>query len=38
MGWLSQHELAQLAHYKALYERHGAGRTNLAYGYVRKAG
>jgi len=25
-----------LAEYKALYERHGAGRTNLAYGYVRK--
>ncbi|MFZ2651274.1 MAG: amidohydrolase family protein, partial [Burkholderiaceae bacterium] len=26
----------KLAHYKALYEKHGAGRTNLAYGYVRK--
>ncbi|MEO8133026.1 MAG: amidohydrolase family protein, partial [Betaproteobacteria bacterium] len=26
-----------LAEYKALYEKHGAGRTNLAYGYVRKA-
>ena len=27
-----------LAHYKALYDQHGAGRTNLAYGYVRKSG
>ena len=27
----------QLAHYKALYEKHGAGRTNLAYGYALKA-
>jgi uncharacterized protein len=26
----------QLAAYKTLYEQHGAGRTNLAYGYVRK--
>ena len=26
------------AEYKTLYEQHGAGRTNLAYGYVRKAG
>jgi uncharacterized protein len=24
----------QLAHYKELYARHGAGRTNLAYGYA----
>ncbi len=28
----------KLAAYKTLYEKHGAGRTNLAYGYVRKAG
>ena len=28
----------KLAEYKAIYEQHGAGRTNLAYGYVRKAG
>jgi len=27
-----------LAHYKALYAQHGGERTNLAYGYVRKAG
>ena len=27
----------KLAEYKALYEKHGAGRTNLAYGYVRKS-
>jgi uncharacterized protein len=27
-----------LAHYKALYDRHGAGRANLAYGYVRRVG
>ena len=26
----------KLAEYKALYDKHGAGRTNLAYGYVRK--
>ena len=26
----------KLAAYKAVYEKHGAGRTNLAYGYVRK--
>ena len=26
----------KMADYKALYEKHGAGRTNLAYGYVRK--
>ena len=26
----------KVAHYKALYERHGEGRTNLAYGYVLK--
>ena len=26
----------KLAEYKTLYEKHGAGRTNLAYGYVRK--
>jgi len=26
-----------LAHYKAAYEKHGAARSNLAYGYVRKA-
>jgi hypothetical protein len=24
----------QLAYYKELYEKHGAGRTNLAYGYA----
>ena len=28
----------QLAHYKAIYARHGAGRTNLAYGYALKRG
>jgi predicted TIM-barrel fold metal-dependent hydrolase len=27
----------QLAYYKELYEKHGAGRTNLAYGYALKA-
>ena len=27
----------KLAEYKTLYAKHGAGRTNLAYGYVRKA-
>ena len=26
----------KLAHYKEFYERHGEGRTNLTYGYVRK--
>jgi hypothetical protein len=26
----------RLAHYKELYEKHGAGRTNLAYGYALK--
>ena len=26
----------KLAEYRALYDRHGAGRTNLAYGYARK--
>ena len=26
----------KLAEYKALYEKHGAGRTNLAYGYALK--
>jgi len=26
----------QLASWKALYEKHGDGRTNLAYGYVRR--
>jgi hypothetical protein len=26
----------QLARYRALYEKHGAGRTNLAYGYALK--
>ncbi len=26
----------KLAEYKTLYAKHGAGRTNLAYGYVRK--
>jgi len=24
----------QLAHYNELYEKHGAGRTNLAYGFA----
>jgi hypothetical protein len=29
----------QLARYKTLYAKHGAGRTNLAYGYaLRRAG
>ena len=32
----AQLEGDKLAEYKALYEKHGAGRTNLAYGYVRK--
>jgi predicted TIM-barrel fold metal-dependent hydrolase len=27
----------KLAQYKELYAKHGAGRTNLAYGYVRKS-
>ena len=27
----------QLARYRALYDKHGAGRTNLAYGYALKA-
>ena len=27
----------KLAAYKTLYEKHGAGRTNLAYGFVRKS-
>jgi hypothetical protein len=27
----------KLAGYKALYEKHGAGRTNLAYGYALRA-
>ncbi|MEO7134000.1 MAG: amidohydrolase family protein [Vicinamibacterales bacterium] len=27
----------KLATYKSLYEKHGAGRTNLAYGFVRKS-
>ena len=27
-----------ISRYKELYAKHGAGRTNLAYGYVRKAG
>ncbi len=26
----------QLAQYKTLYAKHGAGRTNLAYGYVTR--
>ena len=26
----------KLANYKEFYERHGEGRTNLTYGYVRK--
>jgi hypothetical protein len=26
----------KLARYKALYEKHGAGRTNLAYGFALK--
>jgi hypothetical protein len=28
----------KFAEHKALYEKHGEGRTNLAYGYVNKAG
>ena len=28
----------RLAEYKQVYDEHGAGRTNLAYGYVRKPG
>ena len=28
----------KLAEYKVLYDKHGAGRTNLAYGYVNKRG
>ena len=35
-----QHRMAleddQLANYKTLYTKHGAGRTNLAYGYALK--
>jgi hypothetical protein len=27
----------RIAEYKAVYEREGAGRTNLAYGYARRA-
>jgi hypothetical protein len=27
----------RLAHYKDLYAKHGAGRTNLAYGYAQRA-
>ena len=26
----------KLAYHKALYEQHGEGRTNLAYGYVQR--
>ena len=26
----------KLAYHKAIYERHGEGRTNLAYGYVNR--
>ena len=29
-------QVDRLAEYKALYERHGTERTNLAYGYMRK--
>jgi predicted TIM-barrel fold metal-dependent hydrolase len=32
----AQVEGDQLAYYRTLYEKHGAGRTNLAYGYVLK--
>ena len=32
-AWL---QVDRLADHKALYEQHGAARTNLAYGYVRK--
>ena len=28
----------KLAQYKAIYAKHGAGRTNLAYGYVLRPG
>ena len=28
----------KLAYYKEIYARHGAGRTNLAYGYALKNG
>ena len=31
-------ESDKLSHYKELYEKHGAGRTNLAYGYALKTG
>jgi len=27
----------KLAYHKAIYERHGEGRTNLAYGYVNRS-
>ncbi len=30
--------ITDLAEYKVLYDKHGAGRTNLAYGYVNKRG
>ncbi len=35
--WRAEIEGDQLAAYKALYEKHGAGRTNLAYGYALRA-
>ena len=28
----------KMAQYKEIYDKHGAGRTNLAYGYARKSG
>jgi predicted TIM-barrel fold metal-dependent hydrolase len=34
----AQLENDQLAHYKEIYARNGAGRTNLAYGYALKRG
>ena len=34
--WRAELENDRLAEYKNLYEKHGAGRTNLAYGYTLK--
>jgi len=36
--WRAELENDKLAEYKALYDKHGAGRTNLAYGYALKRG
>jgi predicted TIM-barrel fold metal-dependent hydrolase len=36
--WRAELENDKLAEYKVLYDKHGAGRTNLAYGYALKRG